>query len=85
MCSSDLLKGMYGGWFWYRDLYAKHIFGFGRDYLDISEKNREPSVPKGYKLVQKFDESAAWQICRKVNTQLAKAFVWLDKFEKKNG
>ena len=78
------LKGMYDGWFWYRDLYAKYILGFGRVYLDISEKNDESSVPKGYKLVQKFDETTAQQICREVNTQLEKAFRWLEKFEKKN-
>ena len=78
------LKGMYDGWFYYRDLYSKYIFGFGKDYIDISENNTPESVPAGYKLVQKFDENTANQICQEVNKQLTKAFKWLQKFEKTN-
>mgnify|MGYP003301246772 CR=1 FL=1 len=33
------LKGMYDGWFYYRDLYSKYIFGFGKDYIDISDQD----------------------------------------------
>ena len=78
------LKGMYDGWFYYRDLYSKYIFGFGKDYIDISENKTPASVPAGYKLVQKFDENTANQICQEVNKQLTKAFKWLQKFEKTN-
>lgn len=78
------LKGMYDGWFYYRDLYVKHIFGFGKDYVDISENSTNKVVPKGYKLIQKFDENVAEQICVEVNKQLEKAFKWLENFEKDN-
>ncbi len=78
------LKGMYGGWFYYRDLYGKYIFGFGKDYPDVSENDPRASVPKGYQLVQRFNENTAEQICKEVNRQLIKAFKWLDKFEKSN-
>ena len=74
------LKGMYDGWFYHRDVYSKYIFGFGRVYLDISEINS--TVPKGYKLVQQFNDTTADKICDEVNKQLIKAFEWLQKFEK---
>ena len=77
------LNGMYEGWFYYRDLYVKHILAFGKHYIDVSEKNAESFVvPKGYKLVQKFDDAAAQQICDEINKQFKKAFKWLEKFEK---
>ena len=79
------LKGMYDGWFYYRDLYAKYIWGFGKDYMDVSEKNAESFVvPKGYKLVQKFDDRTAEQICDTINKQLVRAFKWLERFKKAN-
>ena len=77
------LKGMYDGWFYYRDLYSKYILGFGKVYLDISENNTPTSIPAGYKLVQKFNENTANQICQKVNKQLIKGFRWLQRFESK--
>ncbi len=79
------LKGMYDGWFYYRDLYVKRIFGFGKDYLDVSEKQTADFVPpSGYKLVQKFDDKTAAEICDEVNFQLEKAFKWLSRFKKHN-
>lgn len=79
------LKGMYDGWFYYRDLYAKHILGFGTDYLDVSEKQTSDFVPpKGYKLVQKFNDDTAIEICNEINHQFIDAFKWLRRFEKKN-
>lgn len=77
------LKGMYAGWFYYRDLYSKYIFGFGKDYIDISENNTNVSIPSGYKLVQKFNETTANQISQEINKQLIKAFKWLQRFENK--
>ena len=77
------LKGMYNGWFYYRDLYGKYIFGFGRDYLDISENTSNPNIPKGYKIIQKFNDDTANQICKEINKQLLKAFKWLNKFQSK--
>lgn len=78
------LKGMYDGWFYYRDLYSKYVLGFGKDYIHISENAVDPAVPKGYKLVQRFNEDTAELICEAVNRQLINAFKWLDKFEKSN-
>ncbi len=77
------LKGMYDGWFYYQDLYAKRIIGFGKDYLAVSEKQKEGfAVPKGYKLVQEFNEETAKNICNEVNLQLKKAYKWLKKNKK---
>ena len=78
------LKGMYDGWFYYRDLYSKYILGYGKDYIDMSENTADPTVPKGYKLVQRFNEDTAKQICKEVNEQLIKAFKWLQKFVNDN-
>lgn len=78
------LKGMYDGWFHYNDVYAKIILGFGKHYVDISEKNKDAVISKGYKLVQKFDEKTADQICDEINKQLIKAFKWMRKLEKNN-
>ena len=78
------LKGMYDGWFFYRDLYSKYILGYGKDYIDMSENTADPTVPKGYKLVQRFNEDTAKQICKEVNEQLIKAFKWLQKFVNDN-
>ena len=74
------LKGMYDGWFYTCDLYSKYVFGLGKVYFEANEKST--SVPKGHKLVQKFKEDTADQICKEVNKQLVKAFKWLGKFEK---
>ena len=76
------LKGTYDRWFYYQDLYAKRILDFGKDYLPVEDKD---SVPKGYKLVQKFNEDTAKKICDTVNRQLKDAFRWLEKFEKQQG
>lgn len=79
------LKGMYDGWFYYRDLYSKYALGFGKIYHDVSEKQADNFVaPKGYKLVQKFDDETATKICEEINKQLIKAFKWLERFKKKN-
>ena len=79
------LKGMHSGWFWYRDLYIKKILGFGKDYLDVSEKQASDfTPPKGYKLVQKFNDATAVEICNVVNHQFIDAFKWLRRLEKKN-
>ena len=77
------LKGMYDGWFYYHDLYMKRILGFGKDYLTVSEKRKEGSAaPKGYKLVQEFDEETAKRICDEVNRQMNKAYKWLERFKR---
>ena len=78
------LKGMYDGWFYYRDLYRKYIFFWGWNYLDIRESDTSPTIPKGYNLVQSFDDQTAERICNEVNRQLVKGFTWLEKFEKNN-
>ena len=31
------LPGMFDGWFYYTDVYAKHILFFGKDYIAVSE------------------------------------------------
>lgn len=79
------LKGMYDGWFYYRDLYVKRIIGFGKDYLAVSEKQVSEFIPpKGYRLVQKFNDETAVKICNEVNSQLTQAFQWLSRFQKRN-
>ena len=79
------LKGMYDGWFYYRDLYVKRSIFFGKTYHDVSEKHEADFVPqRGYRLVQKFNDDTAVKICNEVNKQLVKAFKWLRNFEKKN-
>ena len=78
------LKGMYDGWFYYRDLYSKYILGFGKDYLEVAETVQNVSIPKGYKLVQRFNDNTADKICNEISKQLTKAFCWLNKFEKNN-
>ncbi len=77
------LKGMYDGWFHYRNLYVKRIIGFGKDYFSVSEKQKDNFVaPKDYRLVQEFNEDTAKRICDEVNLQLKKAYKWLEKFKK---
>ena len=77
------LKGMYDGWFYYRDLYVKRTIVFGKVYLDVSEKQAADfMVPRGYKCVQKFNADTAKKICDEVNRQLVTAFKWLARFEK---
>jgi len=78
------LKGMYDGWFYYRDLYKKRNGMFGVDYLDVTEKDADGFVPpKGYKCVQHFDAQTAQEICCCVNLQLKSGFRWLDRFVKR--
>lgn len=77
------LKGMHGGWFYYNDLYVKSTLFFGKDYLDVSKDEAADFVaPKGYKLVQKFDEDTAFKICNEVKLQLVDAFKWLRVYVK---
>ena len=79
------LNGMFDGWFYYRDVYQKRTLRFGTLYHDISEKESANYIPtNGWKIAQKFSEDTAIQICHEVNTQLEKAYSWLQKFEKKH-
>ena len=76
------LSGMFDGWFYYCDLYEKRILGLGKVYWKTDETKDAP--PQSYRLAQTFHEETAKAICDEVNKQLAKAFRWLSKFEKKN-
>jgi hypothetical protein len=77
------LKGMYDGWFYYGDVYVKHSLLFGKVYYDLSEKQTPDQVlAKGYKLVKKFNDETAIEVCIEVNKQFEKAFKWLEKVEK---
>lgn len=79
------LPGMYDGWFYYRDTYRKRTLFFGSIYYDVPEKEATYFVPtKGYKLVAKFDENTAAQICVEINKQLEAAYKWLKDFENNN-
>ena len=79
------LPGMYDGWFYYRDVYCKRTLFFGKIYYDVSEKESADFIPsKGYRLVQKFNEDTAVQICKEINKQLEKANKWLIEFEQNN-
>lgn len=80
------LPGMFHGWFYYRDVYCKRTLLFGKHYYDVPEKeSAEFSPPKGYRLVQKFNEDTAVQICEVINLQFEKAHKWLADFESKHG
>lgn len=75
------LKGMFDGWFYYRDIY-KLPNGF---YHDVSEKESDSfSPPKDWKLLQVFDEKTADEISEEISVQLDEAFEWLFKFEQKS-
>ena len=77
------LKGMYDGWFYHCDLYAKWVIGFGKHYLTVSDRRESDFVaPKGYKLVQKFNEETAQKVCDAVNLQMKTAFKWIGRFKK---
>lgn len=77
------LPGMFDGWFYYRDVYRKRTLFFGAVYHDVSEKESANFIPpKGYKLIQKFDEATAVQICKEINSQFDKAYKWLDHFQR---
>ena len=74
------LKGMFDGWFYYRDVYRmpKGI------YHDVPEKDAEAfKNPDGWEIVQKFDEVKACDICDEITIQLEDAFKWLKNFENK--
>lgn len=76
------LPGMFGGWFYYRDVYRRRTLFFGTEYLDVPEKEAGQFIPpKGCRLVQKFDETAAAHICGQINRQLEHAYTWLQHFE----
>lgn len=80
------LPGTFDGWFYYRDVYCKRTLLFEKHYYDVSEKESAEFVPKkGYKLVQKFNEDTAVEICNEINLQFKKAYNWLADFESKNG
>ena len=77
------LPGMFDGWFYYTDVYAKSIPFFGKDYIAVSEKKKLDFHPaKGYKQVQIADETIYEKICCKVNHQMKKAFSWWKKMSK---
>ena len=79
------LPGMYDGWFYFRDIYRKRTLFFGNIYYDVPESHTADFVPtKGYKLVTKFDENTAAQICVEINKQLDAAYRWLKDFENRN-
>lgn len=75
------LKGMFDGWFYYRDVYKLP----NGSYHDVSEKDAERFLPSdNLKLSQKFDEKTAKDICYEISLQLEDAFKWLYKFKHKN-
>lgn len=80
------LPGMFDGWFHYRDVCRKRTLLFGAIYYSVPEKEAATFIPpRGYKYVQKFDETTAIRICEEINRQLEDAYKWLKAFERKNG
>ncbi len=74
------LPGMFDGWFYYTDVYVKHIPFFGKNYIAVSEKEKQDFRPeKGYKQIQIADETIYESVCREVNKQMEKAFIWWKK------
>lgn len=79
------LPGMFDGWFYYRDVYRTVTLLSGTYYHDVPEKEAHSfAPPRGWKLVQKFDEDTAEQICKQVNAQMEQAYQWLTEFEQKH-
>ena len=77
------LPGMFDGWFYYTDVYAKSIPFFGKDYIAVSEKKKLDFHPANdYKQVQIADETIYEKICCEVNHQMKKAFSWWKKMSK---
>ena len=77
------LPGMFDGWFYYTDVYAKSIPFFGKDYVAVSENEKPDFHPaKGYKQIQFADETIYEKICCEVNHQMKKAFSWWKKMSK---
>ena len=76
------LKGMYGGWFYYSDVYCKRISLLNKAYWCTNK--RDFPVPKCWKLVQRFEPETATLICHSVNQQLVNGFKWLNTFVKKH-
>lgn len=75
------LKGMFDGWFYYRDVYRMP----GGFYHDVPEKEKDTFNPSDeWKLLQAFDELVAEEICEEISLQLDDAFDWLYKLESKN-
>lgn len=75
------LKGMFDGWFYYRDVYRLPT-GY---YEDIPESKTESFVQtENWELVQGFDEKTAEEICEEISLQLDDAFEWLFDFERKS-
>ncbi len=81
------LPGMFGGEFYYSDVYTTHMKVNALKAVNIYEGvlNRDKSteyINNGYKCVQYFNQNTAEQICREINSQFDKAFLWLNKFER---
>lgn len=77
------LPGMFDGWFYYRDVYCKHKLFRGKIYYDVPEKDASNFIPpKSHRLVQKFNEDTAIEICNEINHQFEKAYKWLADFER---
>jgi len=75
------LKGMFDGWFYYTDVYCKRTCRFGKIYYTPETGAKPvPDPAKGWRLVQRFDATAAEAVCSEVEKQLQTAFAWLDKF-----
>lgn len=55
-------------------IYINIAFGLYILDIHISENAVDTTVPKWYKLVQRFNEDTAERICKEVNKQLIKAF-----------
>lgn len=75
------LKGIFDGWFYYRDVY-KLPDGY---YEDIPESRAEAFIPpEKWELMQSFDEITAENVCEEISLQLDDAFEWLHNFERKS-
>lgn len=75
------LKGMFDGWFYYRDVYRSPT-GF---YEDIPESRADIfTAPEDWELLQPFNEITAENICEEISLQLDDAFEWLYNFERKS-
>ena len=78
------LPGMFDGWFYYSDVYRKRSLFYKNFYYSATQEDNVTDIlSKGYRIVQKFDNNAADQICKEIERQLLNARRWLDRFKGK--
>ncbi len=83
------IPGMFGGMFYYGDVYQKQAkhgwFQVCTHYRTaLNQKTAEECLADGFVRVFRFQEDTPAQICDMAIRQLEEGFMWMKKFEKKH-